>query len=98
MFAPPKGGKERDVPPAARERLSRAAAPLRERAARHGVDIHALATYLGHGDPGFTLRAYVHLMPDAADRMRVAVDHVLATGGADGPVAAQGGRYEQSAW
>jgi hypothetical protein len=32
-----------------------------------------------------------HLMPNAADRMRAAVDHVLATGGADGPATAQGG-------
>ena len=56
-----------------------------------GVDIRALATYLGHQDPGFTLRIYTHLMPDAADRMRASVDHVLATGGADGPVTAQDG-------
>jgi len=28
-------------------------------------------------------------MPDAADRMRAAVDHVLATGGVDSPVTAQ---------
>jgi integrase len=50
-----------------------------------GVDVRALATYLGHGDPGFTLRVYTHLMPDAADRMRSAVDHVMA----DGPVVGQ---------
>ena len=51
----------------------------------NGSDIRALATYLGHTDPGFTLRIYTHLMSNAADRMRAAVDHVLATGGADGP-------------
>jgi integrase len=45
-----------------------------------GVDVRALATYLGHGDPGFTLRVYVHLMPDAANRMRSAVDHVMSHG------------------
>jgi hypothetical protein len=28
-------------------------------------------------------------MPNAADRVRAAVDHVLATGGANGPVTAQ---------
>ena len=39
-----------------------------------GVDIRALASYLGHYDPGFTLRTYVHLMPDTADRMRQAID------------------------
>ncbi len=50
-----------------------------------GVDIRSLAEFLGHSDPGFTLRVYTHLMPNAADRMRAAVDHVLATGGAHGP-------------
>jgi integrase len=49
-----------------------------------GVDIAALAEYLGHHDPGFTLRIYVHLMPDAADRMRSVADHALALD-ADGP-------------
>lgn len=53
-----------------------------------GVDIRSLAEHPGHTDPGFTLRIYTHLMPNAADRMRAAVDHVLATGGADGPVTA----------
>jgi integrase len=53
----------------------------------NGVDIRALATYLGHSDPGFTLRTYTHLMPDSADRMRAAVDRVM--GGADGPFTAQ---------
>lgn len=48
-----------------------------------------LAEDLGHGDPGFTLRVYARLMPNAADRMRAAVDHVLAIGGADGPEAAR---------
>jgi integrase len=56
-----------------------------------GVDIRALASYLGHSDPGFTLRVYTHLMPDAADRMRAAVDRVLASDGADVPVTAQEG-------
>jgi integrase len=41
------------------------------------VDIRALASYLGHHDPGFTLRVYVHLMPDTADKMRQAVDTAL---------------------
>ena len=53
-----------------------------------GVDIAALATYLGHYDPGFTLRTYVHLMPDAADRMRLVVDRALSLE-ADGPDAAR---------
>jgi integrase len=55
----------------------------------NGVDIRALAEYLGHSDPGFTLRTYVHLMPDAADRMRQAVDGVFSS--SDGPTTAHGG-------
>lgn len=39
-----------------------------------GVDIRTVAEYLGHADPGFTLRTYAHLMPDAADRARAAMD------------------------
>jgi Phage integrase family len=31
-----------------------------------GVDIRTVAEYLGHADPGFTLRTYSRLMPDAA--------------------------------
>lgn len=54
-----------------------------------GVDIRALSEYLGHHDPGFTLRTYVHLMPDADDRARQAVDAAFA--GSDGPATAQGG-------
>lgn len=60
----------------------------------NGVDIRALASYLGHSDPGFTLRIYTHLMPDAADRMRAAVDRVLAIGGADGPETSQTDRRQ----
>jgi integrase len=54
-----------------------------------GVDIRALSEYLGHHDPGFTLRTYVHLMPDADDRARQAVDAAFAS--SDGPATAQGG-------
>jgi integrase len=39
-----------------------------------GVDVRTVAEYLGHSDPGFTLRTYTHLMPDAADRARRAMD------------------------
>ena len=39
-----------------------------------GVSIRAVAQYLGHADPGFTLRVYAHLMPDTEDRARSAVD------------------------
>jgi integrase len=53
----------------------------------NGVDIRALASYLGHSDPGFTLRTYVHLMPSAGDRMRQAVDAAFAS--PDGPATAR---------
>jgi integrase len=39
-----------------------------------GVSIRAVAEYLGHHDPGFTLRTYAHLMPDSEDRARTAID------------------------
>lgn len=39
-----------------------------------GVSIRAVAEYLGHHDPGFTLRTYAHLMPESEDRARAAVD------------------------
>ncbi|MGW5687584.1 tyrosine-type recombinase/integrase [Nonomuraea sp. NPDC003754] len=39
-----------------------------------GVDIRTVADYLGHEDVGFTLRTYTHLMPNAADRARKAMD------------------------
>ena len=55
----------------------------------NGVDIRALASYLGHSDPGFTLRTYVHLMPSAGHRMRQAVDAAFAS--PDGPATARQG-------
>lgn len=42
-----------------------------------GVDINTVAEWLGHSDPGFTLRTYIHLMPNAADRGRKAMDAFL---------------------
>jgi hypothetical protein len=45
-----------------------------------GVSIKALAEYLGHADPGLTLRTYTHLMPSSEDRARTAVDRAFATG------------------
>ena len=43
-----------------------------------GVDIRALAEYLGHSDPGFTLRVYCHLMPGSPDRMRQVIDRAFS--------------------
>lgn len=42
-----------------------------------GETIKALSTYLGHSDPGFTLRVYTHLMPSSEGRTRKAVDNVF---------------------
>lgn len=42
-----------------------------------GVGVRAVAAYLGHDDPGFTLRVYGHLMPDDDDRARRAIGAVL---------------------
>ena len=45
-----------------------------------GVSIAALASYLGHADPGVTLRVYSHMMPETEDRARQAVDAAHAAG------------------
>jgi integrase len=42
-----------------------------------GESIRAVSEYLGHPDPGFTLRVYTHLMPSSAERTRRAIDAVL---------------------
>ena len=38
-----------------------------------GENIKALAEYLGHSDPGLTLRVYAHLMPSSQERTRKAI-------------------------
>ncbi|MEV0954025.1 tyrosine-type recombinase/integrase [Promicromonospora sp. NPDC050249] len=42
-----------------------------------GESIKAVSEYLGHSDPGFTLRTYTHLMPGSDKRTRKAVDSLL---------------------
>ncbi|MEV5741980.1 tyrosine-type recombinase/integrase [Microbispora rosea] len=42
-----------------------------------GVSVKELAEYLGHADPGFTLRVYAHMMPGSHDRARKAIDDRL---------------------
>jgi integrase len=49
-----------------------------------GENIRALADYLGHADPGFTLRVYAHLMPSSEARTRRAIDSAFE-GFADSP-------------
>lgn len=58
-----------------------------------GESIKALSEYLGHHDPGFTLRTYTHLMPLSETRTRAAVDRVFEDDGpsGDGPETAQEG-------
>jgi hypothetical protein len=41
------------------------------------VSIRDLAGWLGHEDPGCTLRGYAHLSRTSGDKRRVAVDEVL---------------------
>jgi integrase len=63
----------------------------------NGVDIRSLADYLGHADPGFTLRVYTHLMPSSEEKTRKAID--LALGAAvDGlPSSLVPGLYREGA-
>ena len=53
-----------------------------------GENVKALSEYLGHADPGFTLRVYTHLMPSSEDRTRRAIDALMAR--PDGPEPAHG--------
>jgi hypothetical protein len=48
-----------------------------------GESVRAVADYLGHNDPGFTLRAYSHLFPSSDDRARRAIDAILPTSPGD---------------
>jgi integrase len=54
------------------------------------VDIRTVAEYLGHDDPGFTLRVYSHLMPGHDDRMRAVIDGLLGQS-STGPETARPG-------
>jgi integrase len=49
-----------------------------------GVSVKELAEYLGHSDPGFTLRTYTHLVPSSYERARLAIDGVFGPKSADG--------------
>ncbi len=49
-----------------------------------GESVKALSEYLGHSDPGFTLRVYTHLMPNSEARTKKAVDRALVGATADG--------------
>jgi integrase len=45
-----------------------------------GESVRAVADFLGHADPGFTLRVYAHLLPASEDRARKTVDSSLGRG------------------
>ena len=51
-----------------------------------GESIKAVSQYLGHADPGFTLRTYTHLMPASDEHTRRAVVEVLGVTGVYQPV------------
>ena len=53
-----------------------------------GESVKAVAEYLGHADPGFTLRVYAHLFPLSDERARRAVDSALGTGQGRAPARA----------
>ena len=44
-----------------------------------GESASAVAEYLGHADPGFTLRVYAHLFPSSENRARGAIDRLFRT-------------------
>ncbi|MBG0567926.1 tyrosine-type recombinase/integrase [Actinoplanes aureus] len=57
-----------------------------------GETIKAIAEWLGHADPAFTLRVYAHLMPDSPGRARKALDALFdGPSGFHGPATAQSG-------
>lgn len=43
----------------------------------HGIGVAEVAKYLGHHDPGFTLRTYAHLIPTSDNRSRAAIAAAL---------------------
>ncbi|SOD76505.1 Phage integrase family protein [Streptomyces sp. 1222.2] len=49
-----------------------------------GESIKALAEYLGHSDPGLTLKVYAHLMPSSRERARKALGQALQPQGHEG--------------
>jgi integrase len=55
-----------------------------------GVSIKAVAEWLGHADPAFTLATYTHLMPSSDARTRDAIESAYAARTEpDGPTTAQ---------
>ncbi|WP_043470957.1 tyrosine-type recombinase/integrase [Kitasatospora sp. MBT66] len=74
------------IPPRARGESHAAAREHGMHALRHfyasvlldaGESIKVVSEYLGHADPGLTLRVYAHLLPDSRDRARKAIEGVF---------------------
>ncbi len=61
-----------------------------------GESIRALAEYLGHSDPGFTLRVYTHLMPASEERTKRAVDRALGRTAVDGSTSSAPGVHQST--
>jgi integrase len=63
-----------------------------------GESVRAVAEWLGHANPAFTLRVYAHLMPDSPHRARKALDRLLADDESpdDGPEAPDGPETAQA--
>lgn len=60
-----------------------------------GESIKAVSEYLGHSDPGFTLRLYSYLMPSSHERSRQAIDAAWRSGPMM-PIAESGGGMDRS--
>ncbi len=59
-------------------------------ALHEGETIKAVSEYLGHADPGFTLRTYTHLMEGSANRTKRAIDSVFGAKAQDPAVEDEG--------
>ena len=62
-----------------------------------GETIRAVAEYLGHADPGFTLRVYSHVMERSHERTQGAIDAALASAKPGSVVTQMSQRRSQSA-
>jgi integrase len=61
-----------------------------------GESIKAVAEWLGHSDPSFTLKIYTHLMPNSVERTQTAINQLYGRSvPGDGPTTAQTARDEE---
>jgi hypothetical protein len=68
------------MPAGGRQQAAARAGERRVSGALTGESIKALPEYLGHADPGFTLRTCTHLMPSSEARTRKAIDRMRRNG------------------